>query len=59
MEELYHLIVGLSIKNMKIGKTKLRMSSGEVRKFVSQKARDKFEKVAQAVKHGWKPSKKK
>ena len=44
---------------MKIGKTKLKMSNGTVRKFKSQKARDKFEKVAQAIKHGWKPSKKK
>lgn len=36
---------------MKIGKTKLRMTSGEVRKFKSQGARDRFEKVAAAVKH--------
>jgi hypothetical protein len=42
---------------MKIGKDKLKMSSGEVRKFKSEKARDNFEKVAQAVKHGWKPTK--
>ncbi len=40
---------------MKIGKTKLKMSSGEVRTFKSPQARDKFERVAQAVKHGWKP----
>lgn len=42
---------------MKIGKRKLKMSSGEVRTFKSQKARDKFERVAEAVKHGWKPTK--
>lgn len=41
---------------MKVGKTKLKMSSGEVRKFRSQQARDDFERVAQAVKHGWKPT---
>lgn len=40
---------------MKIGKKKLKMSSGEVREFGSEKKRDRFEKVAQAVKHGWKP----
>ena len=44
---------------MKIGKNKLRMSSGEVRTFKSQAARDKFEKVARAYKHGWRPTKKK
>ena len=43
---------------MKVGKKKLRMSSGEVRTFKSKKARDDFERVAQAVKHGWKPTKK-
>lgn len=43
---------------MKIGGKKLKMSSGKIRKFKSQKARDKFEKVAQAIKHGWKPTKK-
>lgn len=43
---------------MKIGKTKLRMSNGKVRKFKSEKARNNFERVAQAVKHGWKPKKK-
>ena len=41
---------------MKIGTNKLRMSSGEVRKFKSEEARNKFERVAQAVKHGWKPT---
>ena len=43
---------------MKIGKNKLKMSSGEIRTFKSEKARDKFERYAQAVKHGWKPKKK-
>lgn len=41
---------------MKIGKDKLKMSSGEVRKFGSEEKRDNFEKVAEAYKHGWKPS---
>jgi hypothetical protein len=41
---------------MKIGKNKLKMSSGEVRTFKSEKARDNFERVAQATKHGWKPT---
>ena len=44
---------------MKVGKNKLKMSSGEVRTFKSQKARDEFERVAQAVKHGFKPTKNK
>ncbi len=39
---------------MKIGKTKLKMSDGSIRTFKSEAARDRFEKVAQAVKHGWK-----
>lgn len=39
----------------KIGSNKLRMSSGKVRTFKSAKARNKFERVAQAIKHGWKP----
>lgn len=39
---------------MKIGKKKLRMSSGEVREFKSEVARDKFERVAKAINHGWK-----
>jgi hypothetical protein len=44
---------------MKIGKNKLKMSNGSVRNFKSQGARDRFEKVAEAVKHGWKAPKKK
>jgi len=43
---------------MKIGKTKLKMSSGKIRKFKSQRARNRFEKVAQAIKGGWRPKKK-
>lgn len=35
------------------------MSSGEIRHFKSQAARDNFERVAQAYKHGWKPTEKK
>lgn len=42
---------------MKIGTRKLKMSDGSIRTFKSTKARDNFERVAQAVKHGWKPSK--
>jgi len=44
---------------MKIGRTRLRMSSGKVRKFKSSGARARFEKVAQAVKGGWRPTKRK
>lgn len=39
---------------MKVGKTGLKMSSGEVRHFKSEGARNRFEKVARAYKHGWK-----
>ncbi len=42
---------------MKIGKNKLRMSSGEVRKFGSEKKRDNFERIAEAVNHGFVPDK--
>jgi hypothetical protein len=42
---------------MKIGKNKLRMSDGSVRTFRSQAARDAYERVAQALKHGWRPKK--
>jgi hypothetical protein len=44
---------------MEIGKNKLRMSSGEIRTFRSKEARNNFERVAQAVKHGFIPNKKK
>lgn len=42
---------------MKIGKNKLRMSNGSIRTFKSQAARDSFERVAKAVKHGFVPDK--
>lgn len=42
---------------MKVGKNKLKMSSGKIRTFRSQKARDNFEKVARAYKAGWRPKK--
>jgi hypothetical protein len=41
---------------MKVGERGLKMSSGETRMFQTAKKRDDFERVAQAVKHGWKPS---
>ncbi len=44
---------------MKIGKKKLKMSDGEIREFKSEEARDNFERVAQAVKHGFRPDKEK
>ena len=43
---------------MKVGKKALKMSSGEVRHFGSKKKRDNFERVAEAVKHGFHPDKK-
>lgn len=42
---------------MKIGKTSLKMSSGKIRHFKSENARNRFEKFAQAYKHGWRPKK--
>ena len=42
---------------MRIGKNKLKMSDGTIRTFKSEKARDNFERVARAYKHGWKPKK--
>jgi hypothetical protein len=42
---------------MKIGKRKLKLSSGKVMTFRSSQARERFERVASAIKHGWKPSK--
>lgn len=44
---------------MKVGKTGLRGSDGKIKHFKSQKARDNYEKVARAVKHGFKPTGKK
>jgi hypothetical protein len=43
---------------MKVGRTGLKMSSGEIRHFKSAQARANFERVAQAYKHGWRPGKK-
>lgn len=44
---------------MKVGKNKLKMSSGKVKTFGSEKKRDNFERVAEAYKHGWRPKNKK
>ena len=41
----------------KLSGSRLRMSDGSIRKFKSAKKREEFERVAQAVKHGWSPSK--
>jgi hypothetical protein len=41
---------------MKIGKKSLRGSDGKIKHFKSEKARDNYERVAEAVKHGWKPT---
>ncbi|HEY6371857.1 MAG TPA: hypothetical protein VIX37_14850 [Candidatus Sulfotelmatobacter sp.] len=43
---------------MKIGSRRLRMSSGKIRKFRNAAARARFERLAQAIKHGWRPSSK-
>jgi hypothetical protein len=37
---------------MKIGKKKIKLSSGETREFKSEKKRDNYERVAKAVKYG-------
>ncbi len=42
----------------KIGKRKLKMKSGKIRTFKSEAARDRFERVASAYAHGWKPKRK-
>ena len=44
---------------MKIGKKTLKLSSGKKVHFKSEEKREKYEKVAKAIKHGWKPSKSK
>lgn len=41
---------------MKIGRTGLRMSDGTIRHFTSEAHRDAFERVAEAIKHGWRPT---
>jgi hypothetical protein len=43
---------------MKVGKTGLKMSSGKTVHFRSKAARGRFERVALAVKHGFKPTRK-
>lgn len=43
---------------VKLSGNRLRLGSGEVRKFKSSGARDRFEKVAKAVKKGFKPRRK-
>ena len=43
---------------MKIGKKRLKMSSGEIRVFKSETARDNFERTAQMFKHKKKVGKK-
>ena len=42
---------------VKIGSNKLKMGNGTIRTFKSKAKRDAFERVARAIKHGWKPSK--
>ncbi len=42
---------------MKIGDTKLKMGDGSIRTFKSKGARDRFERIAKAVKHGFVPDK--
>ena len=42
---------------MKIGKRQLRMADGTIRTFKSEAARDRFERIAKAVKRGWRPTK--
>lgn len=41
---------------MKLSGNRLKMSSGEIRKFSSSEKRNNFERVAQAYKHGWRPT---
>lgn len=44
---------------VKLSGNRLRKGSGKVVKFKSAKARANYERVAEAVKHGWKPTSKK
>lgn len=53
------IVTSVGGRKMKVGKNKLKMSSGKVKTFGSEKKRDNFERVARAVKHGWKKPKKK
>ncbi len=43
---------------MKVGDKGLKMSNGKIYNFKSREARDNFERMAQAYKHGWRPKKK-
>ena len=42
---------------MKLSGNRLKMSSGEIRKFKSAKKRSNFERMAKAYKSGWRPTK--
>ena len=45
---------------MRVGRKKLKMSSGEIRTLKSEAARERFERIAKAIKYGgFKPTKKK
>ena len=44
---------------MKLSNNRLKLSSGNIIHFQSAKKRSNFERVAQAIKHGWKPTKRK
>ena len=41
---------------MKLPGNRLRMSDGSVRRFKSALKRAEFERIAEAIKHGWKPT---
>ena len=43
---------------MQLSPTRLKMSDGSTRKFKSAVALKRFERVAEAVKHGFKPTRK-
>lgn len=42
---------------MKLSGNRLKLSSGKIIKFKSEKKRANYERFAQAVKHGWKSDK--
>lgn len=44
---------------MKLSNNRLRTKSGKTIKFKSAKARNRYERVAKAIKQGWKPEKNK
>ncbi len=44
---------------MKVVAKRLRMGDGSIRKFKSRRARDDFERIAMAIKHGWSATRKK